>query len=242
MKIAVAQSRPVRGDIEANIQNHLQLIRKAITYSAGFILFPELSLTGYEPKQAAQLALGTDDPRLTVFQNLADQNQVIIAVGAPTPQPTGICISMLIFQPGKAVSVYSKQYLHEDETPYFVPGPKAALFIGDDPKMAPAICYELSIQDHIDMAVKEKARIYLCSVAKTSSGLAAARDRLGRLAAEYGIVTVLANFIGDTEEGLCPGGSALWNEQGWMVQEISEPEEGLILYGFRTKTAFKITI
>jgi hypothetical protein len=59
MKIAVAQTRAVIGDIGANVASHLELIELAVACGgAQFIAFPELSLTGYEPRLAKELASG----------------------------------------------------------------------------------------------------------------------------------------------------------------------------------------
>lgn len=56
MKIAIAQTRPFKGDISANIETHKKLIELAISYKADTIFFPELSVTGYEPELAKDLA------------------------------------------------------------------------------------------------------------------------------------------------------------------------------------------
>ena len=52
MKICVAQTRPIKGNIEANIENHINLLKLAISNEAEAVFFPELSLTGYEPELA----------------------------------------------------------------------------------------------------------------------------------------------------------------------------------------------
>lgn len=56
MKICVAQTRPVKGNIEQNIISHKELLSIAIEHNAAMIIFPELSITGYEPNLAAGLA------------------------------------------------------------------------------------------------------------------------------------------------------------------------------------------
>ena len=45
MKICVAQTKPVKGDIEANIHSHEKLIEMAVSVGTDFITFPELSIT-----------------------------------------------------------------------------------------------------------------------------------------------------------------------------------------------------
>jgi predicted amidohydrolase len=54
MKIAVAQTRPIKGDISTNIKTHKKLIDLAISYKVDTIFFPELSITGYEPELAKE--------------------------------------------------------------------------------------------------------------------------------------------------------------------------------------------
>ena len=56
MKIAAAQIRPKKGDIEANILKHVDIIKLAATLKAEALFFPELSLTSYEPELAEALA------------------------------------------------------------------------------------------------------------------------------------------------------------------------------------------
>ena len=84
MKVCVAQMRPVAGDLPANIVTHLRLVEAAVAKGAEIIVFPELSITGYEPKLAQQLAMHADDRRLDVFQTRSDDQRITSAVGAPT--------------------------------------------------------------------------------------------------------------------------------------------------------------
>ena len=47
--IAAAQSTSVKADVEQNVQIHIRFIRHAARNNVRLIVFPELSLTGYEP-------------------------------------------------------------------------------------------------------------------------------------------------------------------------------------------------
>ena len=122
MKIAVAQTRPVTGDVQSNIRHHVKLINLAASYGAECIIFPELSLTGYEPRLAQELATYSEDNRFDDFQKISDARQITIGAGVPTKNNGAICISMVIFQPHQARQVYSKKYLHPDEDDFFVSG------------------------------------------------------------------------------------------------------------------------
>jgi predicted amidohydrolase len=187
MKIATAQTRPIKGDIPANIENHKKLIHLALANEADAIIFPELSLTGYEPTLAKELATTRDDGRLNEFQTISDTNHIAIGIGLPlknTPRPT---ISMVIFQPHRPRQTYSKEFIHADEEPFFIGGQNSSGVLGDHPNIALAICYEISIPQHAQRAYKNGAEIYIASVAKFVNGIDNSLNRLSEIASAYSI-------------------------------------------------------
>lgn len=72
MKICAVQAHSLSGDIEHNSERHCRLVESAAGRGADVIVFPELSLTGYEPTMAAGLTLDRRDPRLAPLQQLAE--------------------------------------------------------------------------------------------------------------------------------------------------------------------------
>lgn len=149
MKICIAQTEPIKGNVSANIEAHKRFIELALTLHAKAIFFPELSLTGYEPELAKKLATNQNDIRLDIFQQISDHNCIIIGLGLPTVTESQIRISMIIFEPNKPRQTYSKQLLHSDEFPYFENGIGQIIIKTDDKKIAPAICYESLQPTHI---------------------------------------------------------------------------------------------
>ena len=113
MRIAVAQIQPVGGDIAGNLARHLKMLQSAVALDAEFLVFPELSITGYEPELANDLALNGDDTRFDTFQSVCDRDEVTVAIGLPTSDPRGTCISLLIFRPHQPRQLYSK--MHRDK-------------------------------------------------------------------------------------------------------------------------------
>ena len=93
MKICIAQTRPIKGDISANISNHKRMIDLAIFYKADAIFFPELSLTGYEPKLAKDLVTNQNDTRLDDFQSISDTHNITIGLGIPTTSRIGYALA-----------------------------------------------------------------------------------------------------------------------------------------------------
>jgi predicted amidohydrolase len=62
--IAVAQTVPAPGDVEANVREHLRLVGAAAEEGAQVLVFPEMSLTGYELELARGLAFTPRRPRV----------------------------------------------------------------------------------------------------------------------------------------------------------------------------------
>lgn len=229
MKICIAQIKPFKGHIDKNIRKHKKLIRMAASNGADLIVFPELSLTGYEPKLAKELAMHQDDKRLDVFQTISNINQITIGAGIPLKIHEGIQISMIIFQPSEGRQTYSKQHLHSDEIPYFVKGEHQVFLTIKNKKVAPAICYEALLPVHVENAVKIGAEIYIASVAKSAKGVEKAVNYFSEIARKYSILVLMANCTGFCDDFESAGKSAIWNKKGNLLVQLNETGEGILL-------------
>jgi len=229
MKICVAQTRPVKGNIKANISQHRELIALAVDGNSDIIIFPELSITGYEPELAKELAGTVDDSRLNEFQEISDTNNLVIGVGFPTNAREGIHISMIIFHPNKARQIYSKKYLHDDELPFFVSGQNESISINDNPAIGLAICYELSVIQHANDAVRNGARIYIASVAKSANGVEKSFVRLSEIARQYSMTVLFSNSVGPSDNFVGAGRSAAWDSKGQLLGSLDDNSEGILI-------------
>lgn len=234
MKLAVAQTRPVKGNIEKNIEVHKRLIERVASYGADLIVFPELSLTGYEPALAKQLATNQDDKRLDVFQYLSDEKKMLIAIGVPTKGFNGIYISMIIFQPNQKHQIYSKQQLHADELPFFVPGTNDLMLSIGNKKIAPAICYESLLRPHSKAAADNGANVYLASVAKSANGINKAFTHYPKVARSHSMLVLMSNCVGSCDDFEAVGQSAIWNEQGKLLGQLNDKDQGILLFDTNT--------
>jgi predicted amidohydrolase len=237
MKICVAQTRPVKGDIQANIEAHLKFAQHSATKGADVIIFPELSLTGYEPALAQSLAIELNDHRLGEFQKLSDATRTTIAVGAPTKNKRGTSISLIIFQPDQPRKAFSKYYLHSDEEPFFVPGENIPLDVKGT-RLALAICYEISIPEHTQQAFRDGAGIYIASVAKFANGIDKAIDTISETARKYSAIALMSNCVGECDGALCVGKSSVWNQEGHLLGQLNDTEEGMLMLD---TTSLKVT-
>jgi predicted amidohydrolase len=238
MKIGLAQTRPVKGNISQNIDNHVIMIDAGINNGTEAIFFPELSLTGYEPELVKDLAINIDDDRLKVFQNSSDKAGIIIGVGMPVKQSNGTSISMIIFQPRQPRQLYSKKYLHEDEYPFFVSGENTTCLMNNN--IALAICYEISIPEHSKNAFKNGAKIYVASIAKTAEGMAKANVSLSAMAKDHNMMVLLSNCVGASDNFISAGQSAAWDDTGKLLCQLGDSKEGVLIIDTKTKAIIQL--
>ncbi len=235
MKIAIAQIESTKGDIEKNIENHLKWINHAIENNADMVVFPELSLTGYEPELAYNLASNQDDTRLDKIQSLSDKNNITIGVGLPTRNERDLFVSMIIFQPHQERITYSKQYLYPPEKAVFTPGKNPLILKLETEIVSPAICYEASTKAHFEYASQNNATIYIASVLSSVNGIDEELAKLSNIAKSKKMITFMANYVGKSGGYECAGNSSVWNEKGELLGQLGDNAEGLLIFDTKSK-------
>ena len=235
MKIGVAQIRPVKGDIGSNIEKHKHLIDLALSHGAEVLIFPELSITGYEPTLAKALAVEHNDSRFDQFQEISTSKGITLGIGVPTLQESGLCISMLIFQPQQPSKVYSKRYLHADEDPFFVSGQNFTHLPLQDTNLALAVCYEIYVPEHEQQMAGSAADIYIASEAKSVNGIDKAHQRLSGIASTYAMPVLMSNCLGLADGMECAGKSAIWHADGSLAAQLDGSREGILLLDTNTQ-------
>jgi predicted amidohydrolase len=239
MKICVAQTRPAKGDVPSNFNNHKNFTELAISHSADMIVFPELSLTGYEPTLAKELATNKDFENFQELQDLSDSKEIIIGAGMPIKTDQGILIGMIIFQPRQPRQTYFKQHIHPDEEPYFINGTYQPVLVARN--IALAICFEISVPEHAEQAYKNEAKIYVASVAKTATGVEKAIEILSETAKKYSMTVFMSNCVGMNDGSECGGRSSIWNHKGVLMEQLNDRDEGLIIFDTDTQEIIKET-
>jgi len=235
MKISAAQIQSYKNDVEKNVEKHRKFIEAAISVGTDLIVFPELSVTGYEPELAKKAAILENDPRIDVFQKLSNKHHITIAIGAPVKSGLGIKIGMVLFEPGKTRHIYSKQYLHEDELRWFVQGDHQVFLTVRNQKIAPAICYESMQEEHIRQVMKSETDLYMASVAKSAGGVKKAFDYFPKIARKYSIMVIMVNSVGPCDDFFCSGTSAVWGRDGNLLGRMNENNEGILMYDTEEK-------
>lgn len=240
MKVSIAQTKPIKANIEENLKNHLKFIEKATGNEADIIVFPELSLTGYELDLSRELATNKADKRFEILQKISDSKNITICVGVPTIDNENIFITMLIFRPDSEIIQYSKQYLYETETGIFTAGNNPIVLPFDSKNIvAPAICYETSIEEHTKNAYNQNANIYMASVLNSVNGIDKDLNRITNISKQYNMTAFMANFTGQSGGYECAGKSTIWNNKGEIIAQLDGNEEAVLIYNMETGEIIK---
>lgn len=134
IKIALAQINTVLGDMEANLEKHLEMIRKAHDQEADLVVFPELSLTGYVLQDLAQAVARRPDPEDPIFKPLlnASYDMDLVVGFVNEDQRHRIFISAAYLSGGEVVHIHNKLYLPTyglfDEGRFFAWGDQVRAF------------------------------------------------------------------------------------------------------------------
>lgn len=230
MILAAAQTKPKRGDIDSNLLDHYRLINLAAVHGAQLIVFPELSITGYEREDAAQLAFTENDARLNHLKKLATENEITIIAGAPIRKESVLFLGEFCIAPNDTVSIYTKQFLHTGEEVYYQPSfdynPMLEI---ENERISCAICADIDHLEHPKNARKNNTSTYIASIFFSPNGIPQAHQSLQNYASQYQMNVLMANFGGDSYDSPSGGRSAFWNNKGELIAQMEDSGSGLLL-------------
>ncbi|MET7986569.1 carbon-nitrogen hydrolase family protein [Streptomyces sp. NPDC005281] len=218
LSIAVAQPRCTAYDVRANAVAHAEAVRAA---DARVVVFPEMSLTGYE---LDAVPVGPDDDRLAPIVAACAKTGTLALVGAPVPGPR---IGILAVEGDGVRVAYGKVYLHGSEAARFVPGEPAVIEV-DGRRLGLAVCRDTGVPEHAARTAALGIDGYVAGVVHADHEAEVHGERARRVAADHGVWVATAAFAGSTGGGFdrTSGRSGIWSADGKLVAEASAaPDE-----------------
>jgi predicted amidohydrolase len=213
LSLAVAQPPCVALDVRANVAAHAAAVRVA---GARVVLFPELSLTGYEMTAPV---LDPADDRLRPLVEACDETNTVALVGAPVDGP---CIATLAVAGDAVRVIYRKLYLGGAEPARFRPGDGPAVYDIDGWRLGVAICRDAGVPEHAAATLAPGADAYVVASAKQPEEAAVQEERARRVATTHGVWVAVASFAGPTGSGEydpAAGRSGIWRPDGTVAAQ-----------------------
>lgn len=224
LSIAVAQPPCVSGDVAANAGTHAATVRSAGTR---VVVFPEMSLTGYELDAPAITA---EDPRLAPIVAACAEAGSVALVGAPVHgDGDRVHIATLAVDGGGVTMAYHKIWLAATESVRFTPGGKPAVLEVDGWSLGLAICKDTGHPEHAADTAALGMDVYVASILETPDRAAVQHERTQRVITDHGVWVALASFAGSTGGGFTHalGRSGIWSPDGTVIVQVG-PEVGAI--------------
>jgi NAD+ synthase (glutamine-hydrolysing) len=244
LTLALAQISTHLGDVEANLEKHLALVREARVSGADLLVFPELSLTGYALQDLASTVAHqprSDDP---VFRQLLAASQDIdLVVGfVDEDRRHRFFISSAYLSRSEVVHVHHKVYLPTyglfDEGRFFAWGDEVRAFDTRFGRVGILICEDFWHASPPYLLWLDGADIFLFGSASPGRGL---RDEPQLESARWvehinrAYASLFTSFIAHAnrvgfEDGLnFWGGSTVFDPNGELLAKGPYHQEALTL-------------
>jgi predicted amidohydrolase len=214
LSVAAAQPRCDAKDVHRNAAAHAELIRAA---HARVVVFPELSLTGYDLDAPVVDPAG---PELGALVEACAGTGSVALAGAPVQDADGHrYIATLVITGDGAASAYRKVWLGAEEQKRFHPGGPPTVYEVDGWRLGLAICRETGVAAHTEALSTLGVDAYIAGLVMHPEELDEQDARGRRIATALGAPVALAGFAGAAGPGYdtTAGGSAVWAADGTVL-------------------------
>ena len=238
MKIALAQINYTIGDFDNNIAEIIKCIEKAKRESADLVVFSELAISGYPPRDFLEFDDFVQKCNTSVDKIATTTEGIAIIIGLPTFNTTGrgkrLFNSAAFISEGEVVALRHKTLLPTydifDEYRYFEPNKDFNIIEYKGKKIALTICEDIwNIDEHDQYVTSPMDELYkqepdiMINIAASPFHAEQPRIRkevLQKNVAKYKIPLVYVNHVGAQTELLFDGNSQVLNSSGETILEM----------------------
>ncbi len=226
--IGAAQIQVINGDIANNIQKHLEWMDVARKNGIQALVFPEMSLSGYDRAPSGDMIFSENDSRLNDIAEKCIDWGIQVTVSAPVQIGDAYYISSFHLNEKGEKFLYTKTYLHGGEDVFFTHGQHNPTVQIEHHKAGFAICADVSHPEHAERAGSSNIDLYLVSAFVTESGFQKDADALSGYAEKHHFLSVFSNFCGQSFEWVSAGKSSIWSPSGELLAQLPPDEEGIV--------------
>jgi len=257
MKIALCQINTKVGDLQRNTGLIIKNINKAKDKGIDLIVFPELAITGYPPKDLLDFECFVNDNLKCLDKIRAASENIAVICGYVdiNTNPTGKkCHNAAAFiNNGEIIAKYYKRLLPFydvfDETRYFEPGHKELIIDFKGKKLGITICEDLwndkdywkrqlyhvdpaekLVKDGIDAIINISASPYLLNKEKDRFSI------IKNTAVKNNVPILYINQVGGNDDLLFDGVSFVIDSKGEIKCLCRDFEEDFAVYDFDSNT------
>lgn len=255
MKIALGQINPTIGDFSGNSQKIIEAARKAHDSGASLVLFPELAVCGYPPRDLVEKPAFVARTQQAVLDIAKAVPEIAVICGflSPIKADTGRTVmnSAAMLRDGQIKFVQSKMLLPTydvfDELRYFEPAHEQKLLPLDGKQIALTICEDawndkhfwhrrLYKVDPVDELLRAGGNLLLnISASPFHLGKRELRQKmLAVVARDNNVPVVFVNQVGGNDSLVFDGSSFVVAPDGRIVACAKSFTEDLVIFDSET--------
>jgi NAD+ synthase/NAD+ synthase (glutamine-hydrolysing) len=252
MRIALGQINPTVGDIAGNVALCTRFARDAADRGAELIVFPELSLTGYPPRDLVEKRGFIEQSEAAVERLAADTHDLPLAIVAgyvgrshsPTGKQATNCAAVI--RSGgvllRQIKILLPTYDVFDEARNFIPGERQALWKTERENIALTICedawndkhfwtHQLYPRDPVDELMQRGGSMLISiNASPFHLGKRQLRHEMFRaLALRHNVPVVVVNQVGGNDQVVFDGSSFAMDACGNVIASGASFREDLIV-------------
>ena len=237
LRVAAAQIDPTEADIGCNLKKHFAFIDEARARGVQLLVFPELSLTGYQLRsRTPDLAITRDDDRLLSIADRAG-DMTVVAGFVEESLAAQFHNSSAALRNGKVQFIHRKlnlaTYGNLEEAKYFARGRYVDVFVHEPPWTAGIfICADAWNPGLIHLAALYGATLLIIPIASSREAVGLEfsnpdgwNTALSFYGMMYGMPIVMANHCGARDGETYWGGSRVIDPHGKILAIAGEGEE-----------------
>lgn len=249
MRVLLAAVNAGKGEVDANLERHVDVLEQAFSEGCDVAVFPEFSLTGsVDPGRHPRRALALDSGPVRALVAATHRTGVAAVFGIAERAGAAFHITQVYAHGGRLVGAYRKRHLGEGEEGYR-PGSGGGVFDLGSARFGVAICAEGGVEfPWTEAAEAGAAVVFFCS----APGLYVRRaDEAGwrdghdwwvgcglgdaiRHARRLGVWVAMATQAGSTEDEDFPGLAALVAPDGEVVARLPDWRPGTLVVDLPT--------
>ncbi len=253
MKIALAQLNYHIGNFEQNTQKIIDAIDTARKQGADLVVFAELAICGYPPRDFLEFSEFIDLCRQSAEQVAKACTDIACVIGLPVKNPRvegkDLFNAAWFIENGHVKAVVNKALLPTydvfDEYRYFEPAASFSCIDFKGTRIALTICEDLwNINDNplyvacpMDELIREKPDVMI-NIAASPFAYNHDEERvqiLGDNCRKYGLPLFYVNQVGSQTEIIFDGGSLVFDKEGRVLDEMPYFKEEIRIYEFEDK-------
>jgi len=255
MKIALGQINPTIGDFCGNAARILEYSGRAKDLGADVVLFPELAICGYPPRDLVEKPSFVQQNTETLERIARQTDGISVVCGLVTParSETGKSVmnSAAVVRNGRVEFLQSKMLLPTydvfDEDRYFAPAQRQDLFSFNGSRVALTICEDawndkhfwhkrLYNVDPVEELVHAGGDLVLnISASPFDLNKRDLRKKmLQAIAVEFKVPVIICNQVGGNDSLIFDGSSLVIGSDGRVLAQAKSFEEDLVLFDTET--------